>query len=235
MVEPRSLVRTMIQINQNFQAARQEIMDEHPNFDQIKYSRIIVFTNCIVALDGVYICFIVRSFELLDDRWWKKLDAQIGEIGIPQQKELGLFVHGFDSFTVTAYFNLLFIALENGFRSFYKHVCPSKNEPEKFFYVYDDILRELQLTRYYNLMQILRLIRNAMMHQNGIHHGNDKKPEWGKKTITFTKGKRIDYGGKVWEVLPSISQGVMNMLKAVVKSDKVIQVPEIIDPSYAHL
>ena len=83
MVEPRSLIRTMSQINQNFQAARQEIMDEHPNFDKIKDSRITVLTNCIVALDGVYICFIVRSFELCDDRWWEKMDAQIGEIRIP--------------------------------------------------------------------------------------------------------------------------------------------------------
>jgi hypothetical protein len=117
----------MSQINGNFQTARQEIMDEYPNLDRIKDSRITVFTNCIVALDGVYICFIVRSFELWDDRWWKKMDDQIDEIRIPQQKDLSMFVHGFDSFTVTAYFNLLVIALENGFRSFYKHVCPSKN------------------------------------------------------------------------------------------------------------
>jgi hypothetical protein len=150
----------MSQVNQNFQKARQRIMDEHPNFDQIKDSRITIFNNCIVALDGVYVCFIVRSFELWEDSWWKKMDAQI---------------HGFDSFTVTAYFNLLFIALENGFRSFYKHVCPSKKEPNAFLNVYDDILEQLQLTRYFKLMEILRRIRNAVMHQNGIYHGEDKK------------------------------------------------------------
>jgi hypothetical protein len=188
-----------------------------------------------VALDGVYICFIVRTFELRDDKWWKKMEGLIGEIRNKQQKHIDWFVGGFDSFTVMAYFSLLFITIENGFRSFYKHVCPSKNEPKSFFNVYDDILKELQLTRYLKLMRILRLIRNAVMHQNGIHHGNDEKLDWGKKTITFTKGKSIDYSGKVWEVLPSISQGVMNMLKLVVKSDKIMQVHEIIDPSYAHL
>jgi hypothetical protein len=235
MVEARSLIRTMIEITENFQAARQEIMDEHPNFDQIKDARISIFTNCIVALDGVYICFIVRSFELWDDKWWKKMQDLIGEIRRPQQKHIDWFVGGFDSFTVTAYFSLLFIAIENGIRSFYKHVCPSKKEPHAIFNVYDDILKELELTRYFELMEILRLIRNAVMHQNGIHHGNDEKLDWDEKTITFTKGKSIDYSGKVWEVLPSISQGVMNMLKLVVKSDKIIQVPEIIDPSYAHL
>jgi hypothetical protein len=73
------------------------------------------------------------------------------------------------------------------------------------------------------------------MHQNGIHHGNDKKLDCGTKTITFTKGKSIDYGGKVWEILPSVSQGVVDMPKLVVKSGKIIQEREIIDPSYANL
>jgi hypothetical protein len=87
-----------------------------------------------------------------------------------QQKDLSMFVYGFDSFTVTAYFNLLVIALENGFRSFYKHVCPSNKEPYAFFNVYDDILKEPQLTRYFELMEILLGIRNAVAHQNYYLH-----------------------------------------------------------------
>ncbi len=54
MVERYKLIRTMSQVNDSFQSARQEINDEHPNFDQIKDSRITVFTNCIVALDGAH-------------------------------------------------------------------------------------------------------------------------------------------------------------------------------------
>ncbi|PWU79568.1 MAG: hypothetical protein DLM72_16935 [Candidatus Nitrosopolaris wilkensis] len=64
MVEPKTLIKNTIQIIQNFQKIRHQIMDEHFNFDKIKDSRITVFTNCIVALDGVCICFIVRNFEL---------------------------------------------------------------------------------------------------------------------------------------------------------------------------
>ena len=165
----------------------------------------------------------------------EKKNAQIGEIRIPEQKYLSMFVHGFDSFTVTAYFNLLFIALENGFSTFYKHVCPSKKDTGSILNIYDDILKELKLTRYFELMEILRHIRIAVMHQNGIYDSGNKKLEWNKKTITFTKGKRVDYGGEVWEVLPSLSQGVVDMLKQVVNSNQIIQVPKIIDPSYADL
>src|SRR5688572_16805278 len=138
---------------------------------------------------------------------------------------MSLFVHGFDSFTTTAYFTLLFIALENGFRSFYR--------PGVFNDVYTNILSDLNLTRYLKLMKILRLVRNALMHQNGRHIGNDDKVDWNKIIVTFTKGKPIDYGDGPWEVLPTISQGVVDMLKQVVNSPKIIQEPEIIDPSYA--
>lgn len=235
MPEPNRLIRSMTQVNDNFEEARKEIMDNHPNFDKIKDSRINVFTNCIVALDGVYICFIVRSFDLWDEVWWKKIKGRIGEIRRPRQEDMPTFVRGFDSFTVTAYFTLLFIALENGFRTFYKPVCPLKKEPKAFLNVYDDILKELQLTRYFKLMQILRIVRNAVMHQNGIHNGKDEKIDWSRKTIAFKKGKSIDYGGEVWEVLPSLSQGVVDMLKALVKSSKIIQESQIIDPSYSDL
>jgi hypothetical protein len=82
-----------------------------------------------------------------------------------------MFVGGFDYFIVTAYFNLLFIALENGFRTFYKIVCPTKGKPRNFITVYDGILKELQHSRYYNLMEILRKDRNACLHTNGVYTG----------------------------------------------------------------
>jgi hypothetical protein len=70
----------MIQINEYFHAARQEIFDKYPTFDQEKDARITVFTNCILALDGVYICFMVRSYELWENDWWEKMKRLIGEI-----------------------------------------------------------------------------------------------------------------------------------------------------------
>jgi hypothetical protein len=184
-------------------------------------------------LYGVYICFIVRRFDLRESKWWDEKRSLIGEVRRPKgQTNEDIFIKGFDSVTVTAYFNLLFIALENGFRTFYKIVCPTKPEPHDFNSVYNDILRELQLDRYLDLLDILRKIRNALMHQNGIHDGGYDQITWRKITITFTKGKPVDYGGEVWEVLASLSQGIIDMLKAVVNSPKIIQENKIMDPSY---
>lgn len=184
-------------------------------------------------------CFIMRTFGLKNRELWKELRTKVGVGRLPPQEDddYKLFLRGFDSFTVTAYFNLLFIALENGFRTFYKPVCQSIDIPDNITKVYCGILNDLKLGRYIRLMVLLTDIRNALMHQNGIHKHKDKKIEWSGKTICFKKDKPINYGGegKVWDVLPSISQGIVEMLKTVVNSRKIIGEPAIMDPSYAHL
>jgi hypothetical protein len=77
MVERNRLIRMMIQVNEDFHAARQEIFDKYPSFDREKDARITVFTNCILVLDGVFICFRVRSYDLEEDDWWKKMNLPV--------------------------------------------------------------------------------------------------------------------------------------------------------------
>jgi hypothetical protein len=67
-----------------------------------------------------------------------------------------------------------------------------------------------------------------------IPGGPDKIP-WSGITVTYTKGKPVDYGGDVWDTLTTISQGIVEMLEEVVNSSKIIQENEIIDPPYADL
>jgi hypothetical protein len=154
----------------------------------------------------------------------------IGEIRIPTPKKCSLrdLIR-----SQTAYFSLLFNALENGFSSFYKVIFPSKDIPGFFFYVYKDILTELVtdqiiLTEHLKLMKILRLVRNAEAHNNGMHVDDDDKVTWNEMTI--------DYGGqKLWNVVLKLTDGILDVLKQVVNSNKIIQEPEIVDASYAWL
>ena len=176
--------------------------------------------------------------ELWEDEWWKEMNRKVGGITIPTPKNV--FIKGFDYFTITAYFSLLFNALENGFRSVYKSIFPSKTIPGFFFYVYKEILEELVtdqtvLTEYIKLMNILRLVRNAETHTNGIHEDDDEIT-WNGMTIIFKKGSHIDYGGRsLWDVVLRLSDGVLDILKRVVNSSKIIQEAEILDASYAWL
>jgi hypothetical protein len=247
--DTKVLIKNINQLTNKFQSARQDIIDNHPNFDTLKDSRITVFTNCILTLDGTYICFMVREFELWEDEWWKEMNRKVGGITISSPKNVfiriptpkNVFIKGFDHFTITAYFSLLFNALENGFRSFYKSIFPSKAIPGFFFYVYKEILEELVtdqtvLTEYIKLINILRFVRNAETHTNGIHEGDDDEITWNGMTFIFKRGLHIDYGGRcLWEVTLRLSDGVLDILKQVVNSSKVIQEAEILDASYAWL
>ena len=65
----------------------------------------------------------------------------------------------------------------------------------------------------------------------GINTGGPDQIPWSAITATYTKGKPVDYGGNVWDVVTTISQGIVEMLEEVVNSTKIIQENEI--PSYA--
>jgi len=88
-------------------------------------------------------------------------------------------------------------------KTFYKVVCPTKVPDFKSIY---DIL-ELELTRYFDLMQVLRRSRNDCINTNGIHTGGPDQIPWSGITVTYTKGKPGDYGGNVSDTLTTISQG----------------------------
>ena len=55
-------------------------------------------------------------------------------------------------------------------------------------------------------------------------------------TIIFKRGEHIDHGGhKLWNVVFKLTHGILDVLKQVVNSNKIIQEPEIVDTSYAWL
>ena len=113
--------------------------------------------------------------------------------------------------------------------------------PLPSFCVYKDILTELVaddiiLTEYLKLMKILRLIRNAETHNNGIHVDSDDKVTWNEMTVIFKRGEHIDYGGRdLWSIVLALSDGILDVLKQVVNSNKIMKELGIIDASYADL
>lgn len=86
---------------------------------------------------------------------------------IPTPKNV--FIKGFDHFTITAYFSLLFNALENGFRSFYKSIFPSKTIPGFFFYVYKEILEDRIMSKGLCINCLLSRIWFHLIRHSCIH------------------------------------------------------------------
>ena len=61
-----------------------------------------------------------------------------------------VFLEGFDHFVPSAYITMLFVAIENAFRTFYLSVF-SKDSPIKFHLVYKELLQEFKLEKYIDL------------------------------------------------------------------------------------
>ena len=43
-IDTKTLIRCISQLTNKFQSSRQEVMDNHPNFNTLKDSRITIFT-----------------------------------------------------------------------------------------------------------------------------------------------------------------------------------------------
>jgi hypothetical protein len=132
VMDKREMIKQFAQIGKDFHRTQQEILIEHPYINALKDARATVFTNCYVVVDSIYVCLVVRSYELFEAEWWSKLRHENKIAGGPTNEALPVFVKGFDSFTITAYFNLSFIAIENSFRAFHKAIRPSKDVPRNY-------------------------------------------------------------------------------------------------------
>ena len=73
VMDKREMIKQFAQIGKDFHRTQQEILIEHPYINALKDARAIVFTNCYVVVDSIYVCLVVRSYELFEAEWWSKL------------------------------------------------------------------------------------------------------------------------------------------------------------------
>jgi hypothetical protein len=76
VIDNREIIEQLGRISKEFHDVQQEIMTQHPELNALKDARLTVFTNCYLVIDSVYVCLIVRSYELFDNKWWSKLRSE---------------------------------------------------------------------------------------------------------------------------------------------------------------
>jgi hypothetical protein len=72
-VDKQEIIKQIAQLGKDFHNAQCKIMKEHHDINASNDARITVFTNCYIVLDGIYICLVVRSYEICELDWWSKL------------------------------------------------------------------------------------------------------------------------------------------------------------------
>ena len=232
-MDKKEIIKQIAQLSKDFHNTQHKIITEHPDITASNDARITVFTNCYIVLDGIYVCLVVRSYEICEPDWWSKMAQENKVAGTYSIEALSEFLDGFNTFTLSACLSLLSGVIESAFRAFHKAVFPSLKVPFTFECVYKNLLPTLGLSDYLELLKLLRLLRNALAHNNGFHTSNDNCASWEDVSVGFRNGQKVDLGeSSGWKVIIVIASGILDLLKKVVNSNQIIWQPVINDPSY---
>ena len=226
-MESEEIISRLSMLSQKYHSVQQELSDTY-HFDEWIDARINVFKHCYLVIDSTYLIFLARVTNFRDEAWWANLmDRHLISRGMTKDQQ-DVFIKGFDHFVPSAYITMLFVAIENAFRTFYMSVF-SKDPPIKFHIVYKELLQEFNLEKYIDLLKIVSYIRNSF-HNNGRHTLDDDEVPWEGVTYHFEKGKNVVLKS-VWQVLTDLTTGIYEMLVKLVKSDTILKKKEIIDAS----
>jgi hypothetical protein len=92
----REIIKQLSQIGKDFHDAQHEIITKHPDINTSKDARVTVFTNSYIVLDSIYVCLIVRSYEIGEPDWWSKL-VQENKLAVkPSIEAMSEFVGAFN-------------------------------------------------------------------------------------------------------------------------------------------
>jgi hypothetical protein len=230
-MDTKDIIKGLSVLGAKYHTVWNELSNTH-HLDQLRDVRINVFRHCALVIDSTYIIFLVRQQHLFDDSWWAGLmDSNLVSRRMTKEQR-DTFVGGFDNYIKAAYITMLFVAVESACRAFYSSVF-SKEVPSEIYIVFKELLEEFNLERYSNLLKLFRLIRNSY-HNNGFHSSSGADVPWRDKTYHFKKGQNVELGD-VWQTFTIITEDILDMLKALVMSDTILQKKEIIDVTYNNL
>jgi hypothetical protein len=227
-MENEEIISRLSMLSQKYHSVQQELSDKY-HFDEWRDARINVFKHCYLVIDSTYLILLARVTNFRDDAWWANLmDRHLISKGMTKDQR-DVFIKGFDHFVPSAYITMLFVAIENAFRTFYLSVF-SKNPPIKFHIVYEELLQEFNLEKYIDLLKIVSYIRNSF-HNNGRHTLDNDDVPWKGVTYHFKKDKSVVLKS-VWQAFTDLTSDIHEMLEKLIKSDAILKQKEIIDASY---
>jgi hypothetical protein len=193
-VDKQEIIKQIAQLCKDFHNTPHKIITEHPYINASNDARITVVTNCYIVLDGIYVCLVVGTYGICEPDWWSKMAQENKVAGTYSIEALSEFLDGFNSFTLSACLSLLSSVIESTFRAFHKAVFPSLKVPFIFECVCEKLLPTLGLSNYLELLRLLRLLRNALAHNYGVHTRNDNCASWEDVSVGFRKGQKVDLG-----------------------------------------
>lgn len=247
MVESQILIRQMSWLSKQFRDERAKYMSDNPGFDKDKDARITFFSKCIVVIQGAWISYMFRTFNLKRS-WWDSvglnlktlgMDTQIiREIEIPtQESDRQMVTTEYERYVAFAYLLLLFSSVESSLRIIAGKVHPNKfrNQDGKFDGNFEDIANSVLInhSKYENLLGFIRLLRNTN-HTNGLYTSkkiidDNKIASYKGRTYQFVDGHTVDLGDVFELFFFKITPDLLELVKDVASCPDVKKQPQIED------
>ncbi|MBK9925739.1 MAG: hypothetical protein IPP66_10640 [Anaerolineales bacterium] len=205
---------------------KEQLIKSHPSWNQDSDARISVFSKCANVFGSVNLGMNFIMLNLTSDEWWQSKSEQ----KIPDEL-IKHSIHEFDVFLKISFFHLFFSSIESSFRAIVQALDPQacNNGKSDFKNLYSWLLSRLKLSRWNNLLDLLRCIRNTI-HNNGIYFpksGKNEKISYKGIDYNFVVGSKI---GFTWEQLLEFTSDVKDMLREIIESPEVASHASVGDP-----
>lgn len=116
VMDTKDLIKRLSILGAKYHALQDELVDKY-HFDELRDVRINVFRHCALVIDSTYIIILVRLFHLFDEGWWNNMfDRNLIRRQMTMQQR-DTFLGGFDTFVLSSYITMLFVAVESSFTS----------------------------------------------------------------------------------------------------------------------
>jgi len=171
-----------------------------------------------------------------DMRWWKDLSSEEWwtELYLKDNYKIAIeqSIHSFQLLTKFGLIIYMTANTDSAFRLLIKAISPEacKNGDDSFCNIYKHLLKKLNLKNDISIYEMLRHLRNAMLHTDGVFqplNKNDARVEYRSKAYEFIVGKSPH---TPWELVIDLANDLTDSLIRIVNHPDVLKIKEIIDP-----
>jgi hypothetical protein len=217
-------------IRNQYDAARNEIIINHPAFDKNKDIRINIFSKCINVFDSTCLSLIFYSHHLEQEAWWRQTATKLS-LKIPSEDDRKVLVKVYLMFVKIGFVQtFVSSALESSIRIIVSNVNPVRYKKEgwPFEGAYHLLLSELNQLECKPLLDILRCIRNAN-HDNGVYYGKNETIPYKGNVYEFKDEKSVEF--VTWDFILSLAEDAKKLILSMVKANDVLKFENMNDIS----
>ena len=156
-------------------------------------SRMVLFVKGIRLMNALQMGFRHRMKDLTDPKWWER--------NYPPQEfdkeNLKLLIIEFDTLLRVSFIENMYAITDSSIRLIASGYNPAKfpDLTSDFSNIYSKLLKLLKLESYIPLLQIFSILRNSLLHNDGLFFprlDKDRQISYNGKTYNFVVGTYVD-------------------------------------------